>query len=1013
VVLSTAMTTSPGADRHRLSAEAGIMSGVARPGTVNTEFVGRRAESARLAALLDVAPDQPASTTRALLLDGDAGVGKTRLLGELAVIARARGWTVALGHCMDFGDSALPYLPFSEVVGRLIEELPRETVAGVLRAYPAVERLQPGRRMLPVTDGEQRGASSASLDRSELFEAVHALLEAAASRAPLLLVVEDAHWADQSTREMLSFLFVRPFVASVVIVVSYRADDLHRRHPLRAQVGEWLRLRGVQRLHLEPLTDAAVRELIAALHPDPMSEVQLAEIIARAEGNPFFVEELVGVSTGSDHRLPTDLVGVLLARIDRLDESTRQVVRAASVAGRRVSHPQLAAVTGVAEPALDEALRQAVEANVLVTQGSAYAFRHALLAEATYDDLLPGERVRLHAAYAAALREGRASGTAAELARHARLAMDDETAIDASVRAGREAMSVGGPDEAVRHFEQALELLADPRRGSVDLDLAQLLLDTAEALLASGHPMRADALLAEQLDRLPADAPAAWRPRLLAARAEAMIRIEPEEDPREITAEAIRLLPPGEEEVRAAVLAIHARVLAAYGRYEEAQPSAAEALTLAEQIDLPLVASDATTTLSGLKRLGPPEALRTALTHAVARAESTGAVQAELRGRFQLGRSYEDHADWAEAERWYRSVIDKAEAASLPWSPNVFDARWQLTWLYWVQGRWDELLQLTDLTGQTPPRVSRMLLDLLRLQVEFARGRTPTELPAMREFWAVDGLVGIYACGLGIEVAGREGDPEAAVEAYDEGVAVLSAIWYPNFEARIRLAATAVAAVADNLSDAAAKERPALVTAAERLVAEGHGVRDNNQNPTGYWGPEGQAWVLRLDAELLRVHWLAGIDPPTAGELVEAWRETVRAFDSIDYVYEAARSRAVLAEILRASGDPAAADRERELAAAAARSLQAGPLLTRLGVVKEHAGRDRRQEGGYGGLTPRELEVLDLVAAGRSNSEIGQALFISRKTASVHVSNILAKLGAATRTEAVALARRRGLLHTS
>ena len=380
---------------------------------------------------------------------------------------------------------------------------------------------------------------------------MHALLEAAADRAPLLLVVEDAHWADQSTREMLSFLFVRAFVAPVVVVVSYRADDLHRRHPLRAQVGEWLRLRGVERLHLEPLEDGTVRELIAQLHPDPMAEDQLAEIIARSEGNPFFVEELVGVTAGTDRRLPDDLVGVLLARIDRLDESTRQVVRAASAAGRRVSHAQLAAVSGVAEPALEEALRQAVETNVLVTQQSSYAFRHALLAEATYDDLLPGERVRLHAAYADALRQGRASGTAAELARHARLAMDDETAIDASIRAGREAMSVGGPDEAARHFEQALQLLADPRRGPADLDLAQLLVDTAEALLASGHPMRADALLAEQLARLPADAPADWRPRLLAARAEAMISTEPDEDPRAVSAEAVRLLPPGASSVRA------------------------------------------------------------------------------------------------------------------------------------------------------------------------------------------------------------------------------------------------------------------------------------------------------------------------------------------------------------------------------------------------------------------------------------------------------------------------------
>ena len=177
-----------------------------------------------------------------------------------------------------------------------------------------------------------------------------------------------------------------------------------------------------------------------------------------------------------------------------------------------------------------------------------------------------------------------------------------------------------------------------------------------------------------------------------------MISTEPDEDPRAVSAEAVRLLPPGASSVRARVLAAHARILSAYGRFEEAQPAALEALALAEQFDLSLVASDAITTLSGLKRFGPAEALRSALNEAVERAAATGAVQAELRGRFLLGRSYEDRAEWDEAEGWYRSVISKGEAAGLPWAPYAFDARWQLAWLCWVRGRWDEVLQLTDLT---------------------------------------------------------------------------------------------------------------------------------------------------------------------------------------------------------------------------------------------------------------------------------------------------------------------------
>ena len=216
------------------------------------------------------------------------------MLMELRDLGQAEGWQILAGHCLDFGDSALPYLPFSEVLGRLAAELP-DVVDQVASVHPALARLQPGRRVRSAGESDDGESIHRSLDRADLFAAVHGVLEAAAEKAPVLLVIEDVHWADQSTRDMLGFLFQRPFAGQVSIVASYRSDDLHRRHPLRKQVAEWARLRGVDRLQLSPLSESSVRELVAALASGHIGETELRDIIRRADGNAFFVEELVAV----------------------------------------------------------------------------------------------------------------------------------------------------------------------------------------------------------------------------------------------------------------------------------------------------------------------------------------------------------------------------------------------------------------------------------------------------------------------------------------------------------------------------------------------------------------------------------------------------------------------------------------------------------------------------------------------------------------------------------------------
>ncbi|MFC5727310.1 MULTISPECIES: helix-turn-helix transcriptional regulator [Nocardioides] len=974
-------------------------------------MVGRDDELAQLAAVL-TDPGQ-----RAMLVAGDAGVGKTRLLRALRDRALGEGWQFFAGHCLDFGDSALPFLPFSEVLGRAAADLP-ELVGSVVTEHPAIARLQPGRRTLALSE-EGQGVAHAA-DRGDLFAAVHAFLDAAAAQAPVLLVVEDLHWADQSTRDMLGFLFTRPFAHPVAIVASYRSDDLHRRHPLRRQVAEWSRLPRLGRLQLRPLPEPAVRALVHELAPAGLAERVVARIVARAEGNAFFVEELVASGDCGDD-VPGDLADLLLVRLDRLSEEARQVVRVASVAGRKVTHEVLAAAADLPPDQLDAGVRQAVEMNVLEVGGQYYSFRHALLGEAIYDDLLPGERVRLHARYVVALSGGAGRGTAAELARHARRANDLDRAVTASIEAGDEALTVGGADEAADHYEQALELLEDAERSErLGIERSKVVVKTAGALTTGGDTLRAAHLLQQHLDRLPVDAPPTTRSRLLSEYASMLTIIETDRDPVALSTEAVRLAPEGESPLRAKVLSTHARVLSGAGRHDDAETFATEALALAERLSMPIVASEVVTTLSGLRLKqvegDDREALHGALERAVNRAADAGALQAELRGRFLLGRLHQDLGEWDLATRWFRSAVQRGERAALPWAPYSIESRWQLAWVHYITGEWDEALALIGAVDDPAgPVIPRAIVEPTRLAILCARGEDVlARARGLRDLWMDEGGVAVYSSGVEIEIHGARRDGVAAIAVYDDAVAVLSRIWQEHFAGRVRLAAQTLAAVARAVPSATASQRRSLVEQADRLLAEGSAVVDRFQDLPGHWGPEGQMWATRLVAEHLRVRWLASVDPAPREELVAAWAELVQATTKYGHVPEQARVRASYSQILRSVGETAAAREEEDAARELAQRLSAPGLVSDLSTSApgRQSESSTRTTGttGRAALTARELEILALVAEGRTNGDIGKQLFIATKTVSVHVSNILGKLGAASRTEAAAIARREGLL---
>src|SRR5215218_6835394 len=392
-------------------------------------FVGRTEELARLAAAADRAA---AGTPTAVLVGGEAGVGKTRLVGELVASARQAGATVLVGGCVELGGEGMPFAPLIEALRPFVRDLDEPELARLVpgRARAELARLLPE---LAAPAGAGAGAGERPAfggdpgpwsDRGRLFELLLVLLERLGAERPAVLVVEDLHWADRSTRDLLAFLHRNLRHGRLLLVMTYRSDELHRRHPLRPFLAELDRGRRAERLELDRFGRDEVAAQLAGIMGAPAPAELTERIHARSGGNAFFVEELAAVAgpgAHADGELPPSLRDTLLARIELLAEPTQQVLGVASAAGARVGHDLLAEVAGLGEAELLAGLREAVSARVLLVDADdgAYGFRHALVKEAVYAELLPGERTRLHARFAAALaaRDGAGDpGLAAELA---------------------------------------------------------------------------------------------------------------------------------------------------------------------------------------------------------------------------------------------------------------------------------------------------------------------------------------------------------------------------------------------------------------------------------------------------------------------------------------------------------------------------------------------------------------------------------------------------------------------
>jgi DNA-binding CsgD family transcriptional regulator len=983
-------------------------------------MVGRDEELGRLLALLD---DAEAGRSVAALVSGDAGVGKSRLVSEVTLLAAGRGFTVLSGQCAELGDS-VPYLPLADALRGAAQST---GVRDALSLRPTLGLLLPESGDGPVTDSDRSG-----LARQQMFGGVLGLLTELAAAAPVLLVLEDLHWADASTRDLVTFLSRMLHRERVALIGTYRTDDLHRRHPLRPVVAELQRLPSVISVDLAPLDPSALAEHLTAAAAGRLDATRLNDIVARAEGNAYYAEELLAasISGGSgDHSvLPAGLAALLLSRVEQLSDATQRVLRAAAVAGRRADDELVRAASGLGPDDYEGAVREAVTHQLLVPDGpEGYVFRHALLREAVYGDLLPGERTRLHATMSSLLAdEQRLSmpGTAAELAQHCLASHDIPGAFAASVAAGKEAERLGAPAEAHHHYDQALALwerVPEPEKAA-GMARGRLGLKSATNAADSGDYERAVHLLRRLRNLLMAEAESGDRTQdvNLASRigerlASYLMLMEDRKALAEgvevarVTVDATPAEPPTWHYARA--VSTYAHTLLVEDDFSAAWEQAQRALEAARAADALWVQADALVTLGFISnREGHNDEAIKLLTEAHKQAREAKVLGVELRAAYNLARAHLELGDLATGGVVAYEGTKRANQTGLGMAPYGLDVQHLHFQCHFADGKWDHAQEIADGFPVRVTNVPEAYLSSMALFIDVARGN-----PAVDErrawiepFWSTHGFDEFTARGLLAEHALWRGDTQQALA---EAQVAIDADGVPPWgysPSVIRPAAVALAARADRAvqaraagDDEAANAELAAAGELRRIAREGAAFP---KRPKFILGPEGRGWLARAEAEYQRA---SGHNGPGA------WRAVLDAFGPA-YVYEIARTRWRLAEALAEAGLRDEASEQWRQAAQAADRLGARPLRAALDDLARRARigtvPDVRDGAVLASLTSREREVLRLIAAGRSNREIASVLFITPKTASVHVSNILGKLGAASRTEAAAIAHREGLV---
>ena len=961
--------------------------------------VGRSAELGVVRTLLE---ESAAGSPSVVLLGGDAGVGKTAFACAVTREAGTMGFQQLTGACLSVS-AGVPFAPVVEALRPVLLESPERLGASATM----LQRLLPGSG-----SGSAVGSPSDAdngLPPGAVLDLLLAALAELAASSPVLLVLEDMHWADTSTRELAVHL-ARNISGPVCLLLSYRADDLHRRHPLRPLLTELARSGRVEHVDLGPLDREGLSDLLTHLIGSPADPALVGAVLARSGGNPLFAEELLA-ARGRSPQLPPRLADLLLARIDALSAPTARMLRLASAGGARVDTALVARILDVPAEQVEAAAREAVDFNVLALRAGHLEFRHELLREAAYDDLLPGERARVHGRLAEAM-EARLtqSGTrptmneAAQIAYHWSAGNQLPHALQWSLRAGQLASQLAAP-ETMAHLDRVLELwdqVPDARQ-LAGVCHSEILLLAAEATNIDGHFDRTLALLDRAIDEVDETEEPLLASRIYGLRGRSCGLVG-DSVGRVLAVDRAVALAEGAPS-RELALALEAKASRRGYDFRLASSLEAAGRAVAVAAEVGAVAEESRARLAmgwGLLHLGQVEAGLAQSRRGVELAAATGrehdaiSAVADLAFRlFTAGRPTEAiqvAGEGAERAarlglRWTASFCVNQKVESLLWTGQLDAADLALR----------EMVDLErGLSAANRPGTSRMFDGMLRMWRGDLAGAAASfdaitstitttgdfSVVSHAECW----LAQTYArqgrreaIDLAMNVARTAHEREGAFASGFAATTLLGSLWLLRGTLPPELSGEALQL---------GLETAALV---ERAPDPGAGT-----HAAGYVA-ETRAWVTTA----------TGAPDPAA------WSAAVDAWLAAGFGYPATQARAMLAHALLASGDRDAARAETVRAWADASTMGAAGLAQQLGVF---ARRNRFPLHATAGtpspldvLTPREREVLALLADGASNRVIGEQLFISTKTAGVHVSNLLAKLGVSSRLEAAALAHRSGL----